>query len=143
MRLRWASGLAASAGVTLCVEPLNPKDVPGYLLPDFPSALRILEQVDSPNVRLQLDLYHYAMTEGSGGDGMRHAVRTLLPLAAHVQIANPPDRHEPGVGDVDYPPLFALLDELSFDGYVGCEYKPSTSTEASFGWAKPYGIASG
>ena len=141
-RLRWASGMASDAGVTICVEPLNAHDFPGYIVPDCAAALRIIERVGSPDVKLQLDLYHYAMTAGTDAAGLRDAIRTLLPHTAHVQIANPPGRNEPGVGDIDFPPLLALLDELDYDGFVGCEYRPSTpTTEASLlGWAKAYDI---
>jgi len=135
-RLEWATRLATDAGVTLCVEPLNPTDFPGYLVPDVATALRVLERVDAPDwCRLQLDLYHVAMVEGTADlDG---AIRRLLPHAAHVQLANPPGRNEPGTGTIDFPPLLALLDELGYDGWVGCEYKPSTpTTEDSLAWAK-------
>ena len=173
-RLQWASGLAADAGVTLCVEPLNSHDFPGYLVPDTTTALRILQKVDAPNhCRLQLDLYHLAMADREMD--LAASIRDLLPHAAHVQIANPPGRYlppapptptacmgielcavlaantlaplclasrnEPGVGAIDFPPLFALLDDLGYDGHVGCEYKPSTpTTEASLGWARQYGL---
>ena len=140
-RLQWASVEAASAGVTLCVEPLNPVDFPGYLVPDTPTALRILRAVGAPKaaVRLQLDLYHLAMVNGSATEGMARAVRELLPHAAHVQLASPPGRNEPGVGDLHVPPLLELLDELAYDGFVGCEYKPSRSTEQALEWARDGG----
>jgi hydroxypyruvate isomerase len=145
-RLQWASGLAADAGVTLCVEPLNARDFPGYLVPDVPTALELLRRVDSPeHCKLQLDLYHVAMSALARGQPvpgsaeLQSAIREYLPHSAHVQIANPPGRNEPGVGDVDYPPLLALLDELGYAGAVGCEYRPSTpATEDSLGWAKEH-----
>jgi len=142
-RLKWASEAAASASVCLCVEPLNARDFPGYLVPDYPTALRVLKAVDRhAHVKLQLDLYHLAMMGGDGVNAeLADAVRRLLPYAGHVQLANPPGRNEPGVGNVDFVPLLALLDELGYDGAVGCEYKPSTpTTEESLAWAVPYGI---
>jgi hydroxypyruvate isomerase len=140
-RLRWASEHAAGSGVTLCIEPLNAADFPGYLVPDTTTALQIIEEVGSDHCKLQLDLYHYAMTHP--GEDMEAAIRTLLPKSAHVQLANPPGRNEPGVGDVHFPPLLALLGDLGYSGYVGCEYKPSTaSTTESLAWARAYGIAS-
>ena len=139
-RLKWASTLATDAGVTLCVEPLNASDFPGYLVPDVTTALRIIEKVDSAHVKLQFDLYHYAMSEGVDGALLEGATRKLVPLAAHVQLANPPGRNEPGVGDVDFPPLLRLLDDLGYDGHVGCEYKPAAATsDASFDWARNLG----
>jgi hydroxypyruvate isomerase len=145
-RLRWASGVAAEQDVSILVEPLNAHDFPGYLVPDARTALAVLDAVDAPNMHLQLDLYHVAMAApGGGGAGggalcswLETELRTLLPHAAHVQLANPPGRNEPSVGDVDFAPLLALLDgELRYDGYVGCEYKPSTpTTDESLAWAE-------
>lgn len=144
-RLRWASTMAADANVTLCVEPLNAKDFPGYLIPDMPTALKLLDAIDSKHCKLQLDLYHVAMSAIASGRPtpdsaeLAQAVRDYLPRAAHVQIANPPGRNEPGVGDVDFPPLLRLLDDLGYEGAVGCEFRPSTpTTEGALGWASEY-----
>ena len=140
-RLQWASGVAEEANVCLLVEPLNSIDFPGYLVPSTDTALRVIEAVGAPNCRLQLDLYHLAMATGWRGAALEAGVRELLPHAAHVQIANPPSRNEPGVGDVDFAPLLALLDDAGYDGFVGCEYKPSTeATEDSLAWAAPFGV---
>mmetsp|Transcript_27175 Transcript_27175/g.69037 ORF Transcript_27175/g.69037 Transcript_27175/m.69037 type:complete len:271 (+) Transcript_27175:51-863(+) len=138
-RLKWACTLASDAGVRLCIEPLNPTDFPGYLVPDASTALRLIEQVDAGDqCQLQLDLYHVAMVEGS--DGLESTIRRLLPHTAHIQIANPPGRKEPSVGDVNFPPLIELARDLGYDGWVGCEYQPSTpTTEASLGWARREG----
>ena len=111
--------------------------------------MRVLEAVDKPNVRLQLDLYHISMAGGAESGvtppatttaALEPLLRSLLPHASHVQLANPPGRNEPGAGDVDFAPLLALLDgELQYDGVVGCEYKPSTdSTEESLAWAQEW-----
>ena len=125
----------------MLVEPLNPADMPNYLVPDFDTALRIIEKVDSPHVKLQFDLFHYAKLEGSDTAFLMDGMRKLVPLCDHIQIANPPDRHEPGVGTVDYPPLLAMLDEeLGYEGHVGCEYKPAApSSEESLEWARKLG----
>lgn len=138
-RLRWASDVAQRGGVRLCLEPLNARDFPGYLLPDTATALRVLEKVGRPETcRLQLDLYHLQVSEGD----LSENIRRLLPHVEHVQLANPPGRNEPGAGEVHFPPLLRLLDELGYDGFVGCEYRPSTSsTLASFSWAREYGIS--
>ena len=148
-RLQLASVMASDANVKLLVEPLNPVDFPGYLVPDASTALRVLDAVDRPNCQLQLDFYHLAMAGGmKAGDAapgeaadLPKLVRELLPRSAHVQLANPPGRNEPGVGLVDFAPLLSVLEESGYDGYVGCEYKPSTEVaEDSFGWAEPYGV---
>lgn len=139
-RLRWASGLASGAGVCLCVEPLNSRDFPGYLVPNASTALRILERVARPeSCRLQLDLYHLQVSEGD----LSENIRRLLPHAEHVQLANPPGRNEPGTGEVHFPPLLNLLDSLGYEGHVGCEYRPSSTTEQSLQWAAAYGISAG
>ncbi|MGA8706451.1 MAG: TIM barrel protein [Steroidobacteraceae bacterium] len=136
--LKRAARLAAASGISLLLEPLNPQDVPGYLLANTDSALTILDRVGHPNVRLQLDLYHCYMSEGDLGG---HA-RRLLGRYDHVQFSNAPGRHEPGTGEIHYPYLFTLLDRLGYDGWVGCEYFPSSTTLASLAWAREWGIGS-
>jgi hydroxypyruvate isomerase len=136
-RLQWASAAAASEGIEVCIEPLNGRDVPNYLLPDTTSALRVLEAVGHDNCKLQLDLYHLQVSEGD----LSTRVEEVWPSIGHIQIANPPGRHEPGAGEVDFRPLFSLLDRLGYSGWVGCEYVPSTATtEESLHWAREFGI---
>lgn len=151
-RLRWACEVANTVGVDVLVEPLNPVDFPGYLVPDADAALSVIDQVGTANCKLQLDLYHLARSLARGADGasgsasgdLQHVlaseVRRLLPHAGHVQLANPPGRHEPGQGDVAFAPLLALLDELGYAGHVGCEYKPHSPRHLD--WAAPFGIRS-
>lgn len=137
--LKRAAPHAAASGVSLLLEPLNPRDVPGYLLADTDAALRIIDRVGHSKVRLQLDLYHCYMSQGDLGG---HATR-LFGRYDHVQFSNAPGRHEPGCGEIHYPYLFALLDRLGYDGWVGCEYFPSSSTLESLAWAREWGIGSG
>mmetsp|Transcript_14976 Transcript_14976/g.25015 ORF Transcript_14976/g.25015 Transcript_14976/m.25015 type:complete len:278 (+) Transcript_14976:45-878(+) len=138
-RLRKATSVASSAGVCLCIEPLNHHDFPGYLVGDIDTALRILERVNRPDCcRLQLDLYHVARIDPTADLALR--VTQLLPVIEHIQFANPPGRNEPGVGSVAFDPLLALLNRLSYDGFVGLEYKPSRCTESSLAWAAAYGL---
>ncbi|MEO6339509.1 MAG: TIM barrel protein [Caulobacteraceae bacterium] len=134
--LRRAAPVAAAAGVTLLLEPLNATDVPGYLLPNIATALGVIDQVGHPNVSLQLDFYHLQMT---GGDLAGHAAR-LIGRYAHVQISNAPGRREPGVGEIDYRFLFDHLDRIGYGGWIGCEYFPATDTGSSLAWAAPWGI---
>jgi hydroxypyruvate isomerase len=131
-----AAPVAAAAGVTLMLEPLNARDAPGYLVPTTDAAVAIIDRVDAPNVSMQFDFYHLQMTSG---DLAGHA-RRLFGRYDHVQISGNPGRHEPDVGEIAYPYLFDVLDELGYPGWVGCEYKPRGDTRAGLGWAKPYGI---
>jgi len=139
-RLRWASTVAAARQIRLLVEPLNATDFPGYLVPDCETALRILNQVDAPkHCQLQLDVYHLAMTRGV--PALQSSLRELIPIAGHIQIANIIGRHEPGCGEIDFPAVFRMLDELGYQDAVGCEFKPSTpKTDAALKWANDYGI---
>jgi hydroxypyruvate isomerase len=134
--LRRAAPVAAEVGVVLMLEPLNARDAPGYLVPDTATAVEIIDRIGAPNVSMQFDFYHLQMTDG---DLAGHA-RLLFGRYDHVQISGNPGRHEPDVGEINYPYLFDLLDELGYVGWVGCEYKPAAGTVAGLGWARPYGI---
>ena len=120
--LRWACGQAAQQGVTLMVEPINQRDMPGYYLHRQAQAHALLDAVDSPNLQVQMDLYHCQIAEGDVATKLRH----YLPAGrvGHIQIAGVPDRHEPDSGELNYPYLLALIDELGHKGWVGCEYHP-------------------
>src|SRR5579859_7781650 len=128
--LRQAAPLAAQAGVILLVENINTTDMPGYFADTAERAAALVQAVDRPNVRLQLDQYHVGMM---GGDPCA-ALRTHDALIEHVQIADVPGRHEPGTGHQPIPEFLALLDTLNYDGTVGLEYRPSTTTEAALTW---------
>ncbi len=128
--LRFACAEAAQQGVTITIEPLNPRDVPGYLLNTQADAHAIRAEVGAPNLKVQMDLYHAQIVEGDLSEKLKRWIRDI----GHVQIAGVPGRHEPDVGELNYEYLFRLLDELKYDGWVGCEYKPSTSTTAGLTW---------
>jgi hydroxypyruvate isomerase len=132
--LRRAAETAATRGITLLVEPINTRDIPGYFLNYQPDGRAIIEEVGAPNLRLQLDLYHCQIMEG---DLAAH-IREFLPVTGHVQIAGVPERHEPDVGELNYSYLFDLLDSLGYAGWVGCEYRPRGRTEDGLGWFAPY-----
>jgi 2-dehydrotetronate isomerase len=136
--LRRAADHVAPFGVTLLIEPINPRDIPGYFLDSTDQALATLDRVGRDNVKLQLDLYHCQILEG---DLATH-LRRLAGRYAHVQIAGVPDRHEPDRGEVNYAYLLDLLDELGYDGWVGCEYRPIAGTLEGLGWAGRWGIRS-
>jgi 2-dehydrotetronate isomerase len=134
--LRRAADRVRPEGIELLIEPINPRDIPGYFLNTPAEAVAILERVERPNLRLQLDLYHCQIM---AGDLAAH-IRRLLPLIAHIQIAGVPDRHEPDRGEVNFAYLLDLLDDLGYDGWVGCEYRPLAGTAAGLGWARRWGV---
>lgn len=124
----------APTGLTLLIEPINNRDIPGYHLSTTRDALTVLDAVGADNLRLQLDLYHCQIMEGD----LSTRLRALLPHIGHIQIAGVPDRHEPNIGEVNYPYLFDLLDDLGYDGFVGCEYRPRKTTTEGLDWFAPY-----
>lgn len=130
--LRFAASEAARRGVALTIEPINPRDIPGYFLNAQAEAHAIREEVGAPNLSVQMDLYHAQIVEGD----LSEKLRRWLPHIGHIQIAGVPGRHEPDEGEVDYRYLFRLLDELGYPGWVGCEYRPRNGTSAGLGWMK-------
>ena len=128
--LRFAAEKLAAAGIRLIAEPINTRDIPGFFLNRTEQALAIFDEVGSDNLKLQYDIYHMQIMEGDLAPTMeKHLARI-----AHVQIADTPGRHEPGTGEIHYPFLFAHLDRLGYDGWVGAEYKPAGRTEEGLGW---------
>jgi len=134
--LRMACDRTAKSGLTLVLEPINHRDIPGYFTNTTAQVEAIIKEVGAPHLKLQLDLYHLQVTEGD----LQKRTERLFPLTAHVQIAGNPDRNEPDLGEANHMYLLDLLDRLGYDGYVGLEYKPKTTTAAGLGWAAKYGI---
>jgi hydroxypyruvate isomerase len=128
--LLYAADEAAKAGVTILIEPINGRDMPGYLLNSVEQAAVIIDQLDHPNLALQFDIYHAQLV---GGD-IAARLGKHLPKIRHVQIAGVPGRHEPDRGELNCSFLFYLLDRLGYDGWIGCEYKPQGTTEEGLGW---------
>ena len=126
----------AKNGLTIVLEPINHRDSPGYFTNTTDQVKAIIEEVGAPHLRLQLDLYHLQVTEGD----LQKRMERLFPITSHVQIAGNPDRNEPDIGEVNHLYLLDVLDRLGYDGYVGLEYKPRTTTGAGLGWAAKYGI---
>jgi len=127
-------GLAAKElakhALTLVIEPINTRDMPGYFLSTQAEGHAIRQEVGEPNLKVQMDFYHAQIMEGD----LSTTFRNNIDWIGHVQIASVPARHEPDEGEVNYPHLFALLDELGYSGYVGCEYRPRGKTEDGLGW---------
>lgn len=112
------------------IEPINPYDIPGYFLNDFTQAQKVLRDVAAPNLALQFDAYHAYRITGN----LPHCWQQNRAQARHIQIAGHPGRHEPNVGEIDYPAFFKTLDSQGYDGFVSAEYHPQTTTEDGLGW---------
>lgn len=134
--LRFAADLASAHGVRLVMEPLNPFDAPGYLIATPDEGFAVIQEASHPNLKVQYDIYHAQRTQGN----MTSTLAARIPLIGHIQIADSPDRHEPGTGEINFPHVFKAIDDAGYDGWVSLEYKPSTETSASLGWLRTMGF---
>jgi hydroxypyruvate isomerase len=132
--LRLAAEALAEHGIQLLLEPINPRDMPGYLVNSSADFERIAALVDHPNLWLQYDFYHMQVVQGDLVQGF-HRLQSRI---AHVQVADHPGRHEPGSGEINYPFVFAALDSAGYDGWVGAEYRPLAGTSDGLGWFQPF-----
>ncbi len=130
--LRWAAQAAADVGVEILIEPINHRDMPGYYLETQDQAHTLVQTLAAPNLKVQMDLYHCQITEGDVATKLRRYLPTGR--VGHIQIAGVPERHEPDVGELNYPYLFSVLDALEYKGWVGCEYRPRGTTSQGLGW---------
>lgn len=134
--LRYAADELEQAGIRLVMEMINTRDIPGFFLSTTAQALAIREQVGSANLFLQYDIYHMQIMEGD----LARRLEDNLALINHVQLADNPGRHEPGTGEINYRFLFEHLERIGYQGWVGCEYKPATTTVAGLGWMKSHNL---
>lgn len=132
--LRFAAGRFAQAELRLLVEPLNTRDRPGFYLSTTTQAVEIIDAVGVDNLFLQFDVYHTQIMQGD----IVNRFQTHRERIRHVQIADNPGRNEPGTGELNFPVILAAIDATGYDGWVSCEYRPSTTTEASLEWAREY-----
>jgi hydroxypyruvate isomerase len=116
------------------IEPINPRNVPGYFLNDFSFARDLIVELKIPNLKLQFDIYHCQIIHGD----VTMRLRAMMPIIGHIQIASIPSRHEPDDEELNYPFLFEELDRLDYGGFVGCEYNPRGMTTDGLGWFKSY-----
>jgi hydroxypyruvate isomerase len=128
--LQFAAQVLNAASLKLLIEPINTFDIPGFYLNRTAQALEILEEVGHDNVYVQYDLYHAQRMEGE----LAATVEKHLARIAHIQLADNPGRHEPGTGEMNYAFLFAHLKRIGYTGWIGCEYKPATTTQAGLDW---------
>ena len=128
--LSYAAPKLAAAGITLLIEAINTRDIPGFFLNTQAESFAIVTGINAPNLKMQMDLYHMQVVEGD----LAIKLRRYAPQCGHIQIAGVPARNEPDTGEVNYPYLFALLDEIGYAGWIGCEYRPAGKTVDGLGW---------
>ncbi|MBN8981749.1 MAG: hydroxypyruvate isomerase family protein [Rhizobiales bacterium] len=133
----WTAETLVKHNLDVVIEPINPRDVPEYFLNDFDFATDLIEDMKLPNLKLQFDVYHRQIVHGD----VTMALRAMMPLIGHIQIASVPSRNEPAGEELNYPFLFDELDRLGYRGFVGCEYRPKGKTTDGLGWFKPYAKA--
>ena len=134
--LAWAGEHAKAAGVRLAIEPINHRDMPGYHLNTMAQGAAIVDAIGVDRIGLQFDVYHCQTTEGD----ITKRLEKLLPVVAHMQIADVPLRNEPGTGEIGWEYVFRRIDELVYTGWVGCEYRPAGDTVAGLAWRARFGV---
>jgi hydroxypyruvate isomerase len=128
--LQYAAPILKDAGIRLLIEPINRFDIPGFFLSRTDQAAGVLDAVGSDNLFIQYDIYHAQRMEGE----LANTLRSHLHRIGHIQLADNPGRHEPGTGEINYAWLFKHIDSIGYTGWIGCEYKPETTTSAGLHW---------
>ena len=132
--LQFAAIRLKAAGIKLLIEPINTRDRPGFFLCNTKQAVDIIKAVGSDNLFLQYDIYHMQIMEGD----LAPTIAKNLDLISHLQLADTPGRHEPGTGEINYTFLLDFIDRIGYQGWIGCEYQPASTTEAGLCWVSPY-----
>lgn len=135
--LAFAAQQAAKAGITVLIEPINTRDMPGFFLNRQDQAQAVCKAVGADNLKVQFDFYHCQIVEGDVTSKLRRDFAGV----GHIQIAGVPDRHEPDLGELNYPYLFEMIDQLGYTGWVGCEYRPKGDTSAGLQWLRDWQAA--
>ncbi|HEY3597623.1 MAG TPA: 2-oxo-tetronate isomerase [Paraburkholderia sp.] len=132
--LAYAAQAAQADGITVVIEPINTRDIPGYFLNRQDDAQAICAEVGAANLQVLFDCYHCQIVEGDLAVKLKRDIARV----GHIQVAGVPERHEPDVGELNYPYLFDLIDALGYKGWIGCEYRPRAGTSAGLSWVKRY-----
>jgi hydroxypyruvate isomerase len=132
--LAWATEQAKPAGVKLVIEPINHRDMPGYFLNTQAQGAAVVEAIGRDRLGLQFDVYHVQITEGD----ITKRMERFMPVIAHMQIADVPARNEPGTGEIGWAYVFRRIDELGYQGWVGCEYRPAGETVVGLTWRQRF-----
>ncbi|MDB3955105.1 TIM barrel protein [Alphaproteobacteria bacterium] len=134
--LHYAATSCSKHNITALIEPINDRDIPNYHLNYVDDALNIIKEINHPNLKLQLDLYHAQIMSGD----LTNIIKRSIEYTKHIQIASPPYRSDPGTGEINYNFIFNVINNLNYNGYIGCEYKPLDQTVNSLKWAVNFGI---
>ena len=132
--LAYAAKAAQAEGITVVIEPINTRDIPGFFLNRQDDAQSVCAEVGAPNLKVQFDCYHCQIVEGD----LAFKLKRDMAGIGHIQIAGVPERHEPDIGELNYPYLLDLVDKLGYDDWIGCEYRPRAGTSEGLGWLKNY-----
>ena len=132
--LQFAGKALAEHGISVLIEAINTRDIPGFYLNYSAQAFDIMHYANVPNLAFQYDIYHMQIMEGD----LAPTIERNLGNIGHMQLADTPGRHEPGSGEINYPFLFDFIDRIGYQGWIGCEYRPAGKTEDGLDWAKPY-----
>jgi hydroxypyruvate isomerase len=132
--LRFAAGELEREGITLLIEPVNTRTAPGFYLRNSGQAFALIDEAAVANAKLQYDVFHMQIMEGD----LAKTIEANIARIGHIQIADVPDRREPGTGEINYPFLFDWIDRIGYQGWIGCEYVPAGRTEEGLGWLRPY-----
>lgn len=132
--LCFAADALAKENITLLVEALNSRDIPGFHLVGSQETVDLIEATGHANIKFQYDIYHMQRMEGE----LINTVTALMDKIGHIQLADNPGRHEPGTGEINFTNLFKAIDKAGYDGWIGCEYIPAADTEAGLGWLSNY-----
>jgi hydroxypyruvate isomerase len=136
-QLAWAAEKARAAGVEVVIEPIAQRNIPGFFLNRQDDAHAIIAEIGAPNLKVMMDLFHCQVEEGDLAFKIRkYLADPKQTRVGHFQVAGVPERHEPDTGEVNYAYLFDLLDELGYEGWIGCEYSPATTASAGLNWFK-------
>lgn len=134
--LKFAADALKAEGIRLLAEPVNTFNIPGFFLNRTQQGIDIIKEVGADNLFLQHDIYHMQRMEGE----LANTIQANLPMIKHMQLADNPGRNEPGTGEINYKFLFKFIDDLGYDGWIGCEYSPKTTTEEGLGWIAAHGV---
>jgi len=132
--LQFAGKELAKHGISLLIEAINTRDIPGFYLNYSAQAFDIMHYANVPNLKFQYDIYHMQIMEGD----LAPTLEKNLERIGHMQLADTPGRHEPGTGEINYDFLLKFIDGAGYKGWIGCEYKPAGKTEDGLGWTQKY-----